>query len=155
MAFRNSYPIYRWQLCAGSCDKPGNASSMKELRKCITKQTSQDEFRGKFSWLNDEGWRKYIDTNKETIGLLVHSAKSLDNEANSLDDELQSSIERFDNDVNSLKNEYKESIEHTDERIKSFDYNVILLEDDFMDIIEIIYKRLVPLESPEFKKHLT
>ncbi|KAG5864964.1 hypothetical protein JTB14_027570 [Gonioctena quinquepunctata] len=49
MAFRNSYPIYRWQLCAGSCDKSGNVKFDEGTQKNdITKQTSQDEFRGKF-----------------------------------------------------------------------------------------------------------
>ncbi|KAG5888170.1 hypothetical protein JTB14_018531 [Gonioctena quinquepunctata] len=46
MAFRDSYPIYRWQQCAGSCDKPGNVKF--DEANDITKQTSQDEFRGKF-----------------------------------------------------------------------------------------------------------
>ncbi|KAG5887329.1 hypothetical protein JTB14_009023 [Gonioctena quinquepunctata] len=55
MAFRNSYPIYRWQLCAGSCDKPGNVKFNEGTQKNdITKQTSQDEFRGKFQLVNDE-----------------------------------------------------------------------------------------------------
>ncbi|KAG5862733.1 hypothetical protein JTB14_035591 [Gonioctena quinquepunctata] len=48
MAFRNSYPIYRWQLCAGSCEKPGNVKFDEGTQKNdITKQTPQDEFRGK------------------------------------------------------------------------------------------------------------
>ncbi|KAG5880085.1 hypothetical protein JTB14_011588 [Gonioctena quinquepunctata] len=48
MAFRH-YPIYRWQHCAGSCDKPGNVKFDEGTQKNdITKQTSQDEFRGKF-----------------------------------------------------------------------------------------------------------
>ncbi|KAG5863250.1 hypothetical protein JTB14_008268 [Gonioctena quinquepunctata] len=93
------------------------------------------------------GWQKDINTNKKNIELLVHSAKSLEYEVNSLDDELQTSIERFDDDVNSLENEYKDSINHTDERIKSIEINVILLKDKFKDIIEHFYKHMVPLET--------
>ncbi|KAG5863481.1 hypothetical protein JTB14_038437 [Gonioctena quinquepunctata] len=48
MAFRDSYQIYRWQHCAGSCDKPENVMFDEGTQKNdITKQISQDEFRGK------------------------------------------------------------------------------------------------------------
>ncbi|KAG5870675.1 hypothetical protein JTB14_023891 [Gonioctena quinquepunctata] len=94
-----------------------------------------------------QGWRKDINTNKGNIELLVHSEESLEYEVNSLDDELQTSIERFYDDVNSLKNQYKGCIDHTDERIKSIEINVISLKDEFKDIIELFYGRIVPLET--------
>ncbi|KAG5861062.1 hypothetical protein JTB14_011475 [Gonioctena quinquepunctata] len=55
MAFRNSYPIYRWQLCAGSCDKPGNVKFNEGTQKMtLPNKHPKMNFEENSSWLNDE-----------------------------------------------------------------------------------------------------
>ncbi|KAG5862047.1 hypothetical protein JTB14_035280 [Gonioctena quinquepunctata] len=72
MAFRDSYSIYRRQHCAGSCDIPENGEfdEGSSQKNDITKQISQDKFRGKF--LLGNMMKPFSENTQEIVGVEGH-----------------------------------------------------------------------------------